>query len=131
MSACSEPTPTPLPSNVIVIGKCAFTGLTKPVIESGDVFLYALRDDQGNLDVLTGVSSTSDSLLDVTVRQSGAVLPARQREPDRLEFGGLAADRTGDADHFVSMGSLAGEVFTSIGSTYATEFAYPICVFWE
>lgn len=82
--------------------------------------------------MVTGIAATPDSLLDVVVRQSTAdILYARRREPDRLEFGGLAADRAGDAEHFVRMGDQRGEIFTSIGTTYATQIAYPTCVFWE
>lgn len=133
-SACTEPEPAPLPPNTAVIGKCAFTErATSDDIEPGEVFLYALRDDHNrDFSVVTGVAGTSDSLLDVVVRQSVTdVLLARQRSPDRLEFGGLAADRTGEADYFVAMGVRPGEVFTSIGSTWGTQIAYPTCVFWE
>jgi hypothetical protein len=131
-SACTAPEAEFLPPNTTLVGKCAFTAQATSDIEPGDVFLYALRDDDnGDLIVVTGSAATSDSLLDVVVQQSLADnLPAR-RDADNLEFGGLTADRGGEADHFVGMGQQPGQMFTSIGTTYGTQIAYPSCVFWE
>jgi hypothetical protein len=131
--ACTGTEPEPLPPSVTLIGKCVFTERASPQgIEAGEVFLYALRDNlDGNISVVTGTAARWDSLLDVIVRQSADILPARRIEPARLEFGGLSADRTGDAEHFVSAGDRPGEVFVSIGRTYGTRIAYPVCVFWE
>jgi hypothetical protein len=131
IASCAEPETADL-GTMTMSGKCVFTDRFASAIEPGEVFLYALRDIDGNHGVVTGRASASDSLLDVLVRQSPfEILPARRLAPARLEFGGLAQDRTGDADHFVSMGDKPSEVFTSVGTTYATEHAYPSCVFWE
>jgi hypothetical protein len=131
LAACAEPEAADL-DTMTMIGKCVFTDRFASEIEQGEVFLYALRDVDGSHGIVTGTASTSDSLLDVVARQSPSeILPARRLAPARLEFGGLAPDGTGDAEHFVSMGVKPREVFTSVGTTYATEHAYPSCVFWE
>lgn len=130
-SACTEREFALLSANTTVIGKCSFTGKETSDIEPGNVFLYALRDDDDrSLSVVTGMAAVADSLLDVTFRQTPAdILPARRIRIDRLEFGGLAVDRAGKADHFVRMGNTPGEQVISLGTTYGTQIAYPTCVF--
>lgn len=127
-SACVAGEPA---ADSTVIGKCSFDD-QRGDIEPGDVYVYALRKERsGLLGVETGVAVQRDSLLDVVVRQPMVDrLPARRVEPNRLEFGGLAADGSGDAEHFIAMGDSPGALFTSIGTTYGTQSAYPACVFW-
>lgn len=111
-----------------VVGKCAFAS-PRIRIEPGDVYLYVFlaADDYS---VATGVATTTDSLVDQATRQPiDTLLPARLVGPARLEFGGLAPDRSGDAEHFVAMQDRTNMVFTSIGTTWGTTDAYPACAF--
>lgn len=119
--------------NPIVLGKCVFDEGRFDRIEPGDIFIYALRNDDGSgLRVATGKAEASDPLTDRVVRQPiKATLPARIVPIDRLEFGGLAEDGSGKHEFFVSKRNSNGEVTTSIGGTYGTSKAYPLCAFWE
>lgn len=128
-SSTSSGTTSALPAEHAVVGKCTFADATQTAIEPGDVFLYVVEDRRdGSVLVLTGVADVGDALTDATPRQpSGELLPARVVAPSRLEFGGLGADRSGDAVHSVKLSDTSGEVFVSIGTTYGTDRAYPSC----
>jgi hypothetical protein len=128
VAGCTD-SPSPLPADVTVAGKCVFAEGTRSEIVAGDRFVYVVIDRGGALDVVTDVAALDDALTDDVPRQAGELLPARLLDT-RLEFGGLDAERAGEADHFVSMQDRTGAVHISIGTTYGTELAYPRCAFW-
>jgi hypothetical protein len=131
---CTESESVPLPRDTTLITKCLFAqrGALSEIAQ-GDVFLYAVRDESdGTFGVVTGIATTSESLFDVNTYQSSAdILPARL-DGLQLRFGGLDPYRIGESDHWISASSSQpGELTVSIGTTYGTAIAYPMCVYWE
>ncbi len=112
-----------------VIAKCRFGATNDPVIERGEVFAHVLQRDDG-LVVVTGVADVRELLLVRDVAQTVDVVhPARIVGAERVEFGGLAEDGSGTSDHFLGI-ARTGEARTSVGTTYGTDRAYPLCVGW-
>lgn len=119
-----------LPAGSSLFGKCTFAEEETREIAAGDVFVYAVVSDGGELSVVTGTAEVDDALEDLVVRQAiGDLLPARAVDARRLEFGGLGEDREGVSEHSISMSDTSGAAFLSIGTTYGTELAYPTCAF--
>jgi hypothetical protein len=119
-----------LPANIAIEGKCVFASGDSQ-IEAGDIFVYVSHDGEGNPSVVTGIASAVlDALDDDVWRQSSSeLLPARWVDTLSLEFGGLAGDRTGEAEHFIGIYKRGNEIHSAIGSTYGTPMVYPMCAF--